>query len=364
MAVRDILSKANRIVVKIGTSNLTENKRLSERKVKNIVERLVDLKKDGKELIVVSSGAIGAGIGKLDLKQKPRDVRMLQAAAAVGQNELMRVYEKYFSEGRWAIAQILLTYEDFEDRKRYLNLRNTVAMLLKMNVIPIINENDTIAVEEIKLGDNDNLSALVAVNLEADALVIVSESGLYTADPKVDKKARLIPVVEKITREVEGYAGGSSHLGVGGMKTKLLAAKKATKAGIPVIVTSLGKDSLISEDSTLFKAEPKLSDWEHWIRYTSKVNGRITVDDGARAAIVEKGGSLLPSGIVKVEGNFKKGDVISVIDKNRIEFCRGIVNYTSSDAENIKGLKTGEIEKIIGHKDSGGVVSRCNMVVI
>lgn len=361
--MKNILGRARRIVVKIGTSNLTENSRLSERKVKNLVENLMALKKEKKELILVSSGAIGAGMSKLDLKQRPRDVKMLQATAAVGQNELMKVYGRYFSQGGQAIAQVLLTYEDFEDRKRYLNLRNTVNTLLKMSVIPIINENDTVAVDEIKLGDNDNLSAFVAVNLEADLLVIISESGLYTGDPKRDKKVELIPVVDKISKEVESYGGGSSALGRGGMKTKLQAAKKATRAGIPVIVTSLGKEGLISGNSTLFKAEEKLSDREHWILYTSKVEGRVMVDDGAKKALLEKGSSLLPSGVIKTEGNFKKGSTVSIVDKNRLEICRGISNYSNLDVEKIRGKKTSEIEKTLGRKDSNEIVSRRNIVL-
>ncbi|MBM3309363.1 MAG: glutamate 5-kinase [Candidatus Altiarchaeales archaeon] len=363
MNALDALRKARRVVVKVGTSNLTESNRLSVRKVKNLVDRLMALKKEGKELILVSSGAIGAGMSKLDLKQRPRDVKMLQATAAVGQNELMKSYGKCFGEYDQTVAQVLLTYEDFEERNRYLNLRNTINTLLKMNVIPVINENDTVAVDEIKLGDNDNLSALVAVNMEADLLVLISESGLHAGDPKENKKAELIPVVEKITREIEEYCGGTSALGRGGMKTKLQAARKTMQAGISMIVTSLGKDSLVSEDSTLFKASGKLSDRQHWICFTSKVKGKIVVDDGARKALLEKGCSLLPSGIVKVEGNFKKGDTVSIVDKNKLDVARGITNYSNVDVERIAGKKTSEIARVLGCKGSNEVVSRCNMVL-
>lgn len=363
MDIGVVLSGSRRVVVKVGTSNLTENNRLSEGKVRNLVEKIMDLRKDGKEVILVSSGAIGAGMARLNLKQRPRDVRMLQATAAVGQNELMKVYGRFFSQRGQAIAQVLLTYEDFESRSRYLNLRNTINTLLKMGVVPVINENDTVAVDEIKLGDNDNLSALVAVNMKADLLVIVSSSGLYTGDPKRDKKARLIPLVEEITQEVEKYGGGSSALGRGGMKTKLQAAKKVMEAGIPLIVTSLGKESLVSDNSTLFKAAGKLSDRQHWIRHTSKVSGVIVVDDGAIKALVERGSSLLPSGVVKTEGVFEKGDTVSIVGKSHLEVLRGIVNYSSLEVEKIKGKKTTETEKILGRKESGEVVSRCNMVL-
>lgn len=359
----EALSKAKRVVVKVGTSNLTEDNRFSGRKVKKLVSLLMKLKKEGKELILVSSGAIGAGMTKLSLKQRPRDVKVLQATAAVGQNELMKVYGRFFSQRGQAIAQVLLTYEDFEDRNRYLNLRNTINTLLQMNVIPVVNENDTVAVDEIKLGDNDNLSALVAVNMKADLLVIVSSSGLHTGDPKKDAKARLIPVVEKITKEVEGYGGGSSALGRGGMKTKLQAAIKAVEAGIPMVLTSPGREILVSDNSTLFKACGSMSGREHWIRHTSKVSGLIVIDDGARKALVERGSSLLPSGVLKAEGVFEKGDTVSIVGKNHVEVSRGIVNYSSLEVEKIKGKKTTETEKILGRKESGEVVSRCNMVL-
>lgn len=357
------LNGAGRVVVKIGTSNLTENNRLSERKVSGIVDRVMALKSDGKEVILVSSGAIAAGMNALKLKERPRDVKLSQATAAVGQNELMQVYGRLFNSNKQAVAQILLTYEDFENRKRYLNLRNTVNTLLKMGVIPIINENDTIAVDEIKFGDNDNLSALVAVNLNADLLILVSSAGLHAGDPKKDKNAPLIPVVTELTKDIEDYAGRSSALGRGGMKTKLQAARKVMEAGIPLIVTSLGKGSLVSKDSTLFNACGRMSDREHWLRHTSKVSGVLVIDDGAKKALVEKGSSLLPSGIVKTEGAFKKDDTVSIADKNRVEVARGITNYSSADVDKIKGRKTAEIETILGRREPGEVVSRCNMVL-
>ncbi|MDD5111701.1 MAG: glutamate 5-kinase [Candidatus Altiarchaeota archaeon] len=357
------LERAGRVVVKIGTSNLTGDNMLSERKVAGIVERVIRLKSGGREVIIVSSGAIAAGMSALKLKERPRDVKLLQATAAVGQNELMRVYGKLFSSRRQAIAQILLTYEDFENRKRYLNLRNTVNTLLKMGVIPIINENDTIAVDEIKFGDNDNLSALVAVNLNADLLILVSSAGLHAGDPKKDKNAPLIPLVTELTKDIEECAGKSTALGSGGMKTKLEAARKATEAGITLIITSLGKDALVSEDSTVFKAGAKLSDREHWIRHTSKPAGRLVVDDGARNALAETGCSLLPSGVLKVEGAFKAGDTVSITDKNRVEIGRGLSNYSSAEAEKLKGKKTSEMVKTTGHAGPREIVSRRNMVL-
>lgn len=360
----DLLAKAKRVVVKVGTGNLTEGNRLSERKVAGIVNRIVSLKKEGKEVILVSSGAIGAGMTRLGLRERPRDVKQLQAAAAVGQGELMKIYSSLFGRHEIVVAQVLLTGEDFSGRVRYLNLRNTINTLLKLDVVPVINENDTVAVDEIKFGDNDNLSALVAVNLEADALLIVSSSGLRTGDPKRDKKACLVPVVEKITREIEAYGGGSTALGSGGMRTKLQAAKKATKAGIPVIVTSLGVDGFVSEDSTLFLAGEGISDREHWLLYTSKPRGVLVVDDGASKALVERNVSLLASGVVKVEGSFGKGDTVSITDKRGVEIARGVSNFSSVDAMKIAGKKSSDISKTLGRKIAGDIVSRCDMVLV
>ncbi len=370
--VRDF-SKAKRIVIKVGTSNLTDkNYRLEPRKVEKLATEIVELKKQDKEIILVSSGAIGAGIGKLDLKQRPRDIKVLQATAAVGQNVLMSTYDRYFAHYDQIIAQILLTHAAFFNRQRYLNLRNTLVTLLKSGIIPIINENDTVAVDEIKLGDNDTLSALVASNLDADLLIILTNTdGLFTYDPKRSKKAELIPVVDEITPEIERIAETGGRTGVGGMKTKIQAAKVVIKAGIPMVIANGGEENILMR---IMKGEPvgtlfmprkrKMNDREHWILFAASPKGRIKVDEGAKAALVKNGGSLLPSGIIGVEREFRSGDTVSITDAEGVEFAKGISNYSSSDIEKIKGLQSREIEHVLGRKDYNEVVYRGNLVLI
>ena len=371
------VAKAKRIVIKVGTSTLTDdNHRLAPDKVKKLAREIVELRRRGKEVILVSSGAIGAGIGKLNLKQRPRDIKLLQATAAVGQSILMSTYDRYFSAYGQTIAQLLLTHADFLSRQRYLNLRNTLLTLLKSGVIPIVNENDTTAVDEIKVGDNDNLSALVASNLEADLLIILTDTdGLFTRDPRRSERAELIPVVRDITPEIERIADTGEKTktsSVGGMKTKIQAAKLAMNAGIPVVIANGAEEDILLR---IVEGEPvgtrflprksdRMNDREHWIRFVSPPRGRIKVDEGAKAALVAKGSSLLPSGIIGVEGAFMPGDTVSIIDSRDIEFARGITNYSSVDIEKIKGLHTGDIERVLGHKEYDEVVYRGNLYLI
>ena len=371
------VAKAKRIVIKVGTSTLTDdNHRLVHAKVEKLAREIVELRRRGKEVILVSSGAIGAGIGKLNLKQRPRDIKLLQATAAVGQSILMSTYDRYFSAYGQTIAQLLLTHADFRSRQRYLNLRNTLLTLLKSGVIPIINENDTTAVDEIKVGDNDNLSALVASNLEADLLIILTDTdGLFTRDPRRSKRAELIPVVRDITPEIERIADTGEKTktsSVGGMRTKIQAAKLAMNAGIPVVIANGAEEDILLR---IVEGEPvgtrflprksdRMNDREHWIRFVSPPRGRIKVDEGAKAALVAKGSSLLPSGIIGVEGVFMPGDTVSIIDSHNIEFARGITNYSSVEIEKIKGLHTSDIERVLGHKEYDEVVYRGNLYLI
>ncbi|MBE0516693.1 MAG: glutamate 5-kinase [Methanophagales archaeon] len=367
------LSKARRIVIKVGTSNLTDkNYRLEPRKVEKLAKEIIELKNNGKEVILVTSGAIGAGIGKLDLKQRPRDIKVLQATAAVGQNILMSTYDRYFTTYEQTIAQVLLTHEDFFDRQRYLNLRNTLSILLKSGVIPIINENDTVAVDEIKVGDNDNLSALVASNLGADLLIILTDTdGLFTYDPKRSKNAALISVVDEITPVIERIAETRGKTGVGGMKTKIQAAKVTMQAGIPLVIANGREENIITRIidgeplGTLFMPKKKkMYSREHWILFASPPKGRIKVDEGAKTALIKNSGSLLPSGIIGVEKEFKSGDTVSIVDANGVEFAKGISNYSSSDIEKIKGMQSKEIEHVLGRKDYAEVVYRGNLVLL
>jgi len=371
------VAKAKRIVIKVGTSTLTDdNHRLAPDKVKKLAREIVELRRRGKEVILVSSGAIGAGIGKLNLKQRPRDIKLLQATAAVGQSILMSTYDRYFSAYGQTIAQLLLTHADFLSRQRYLNLRNTLLTLLKSGVIPIVNENDTTAVDEIKVGDNDNLSALVASNLEADLLIILTDTdGLFTRDPRRSERAELIPVVRDITPEIERIADTGEKTktsSVGGMRTKIQAAKLAMNAGIPVVIANGAEEDILLR---IVEGEPvgtrflprksdRMNDREHWIRFVSPPRGRIKVDEGAKAALVARGSSLLPSGIIGVEGVFMPGDTVSIIDSHNIEFARGITNYSSVEIEKIKGLHTSDIERVLGHKEYDEVVYRGNLYLI
>ncbi|MCW3128882.1 MAG: glutamate 5-kinase [Methanophagales archaeon] len=372
---RDI-SKAKRIVVKVGTSNLTDRSyRLDPRKVEKLAKEIAELKKQSREIILVTSGAIGAGIGKLDLKQRPRDIKVLQATAAVGQNILMSTYDRYFGKYEQTIAQLLLTHEDFFDRKRYLNLRNTLITLLKSGVIPIINENDTVVVDEIKLGDNDNLSALVASNLDADLLIILTDiDGLYTYDPKRSKKAEFISAVEEITPEIERIASARGKTGVGGMKTKIQAAKVTMKAGIPMIIANGNEENILARImageriGTIFLpvrgAKERMNDRKHWLRFASPVKGKIKVDEGAKNALITNGRSLLASGVVGVEDEFIAGDPVSIVDAEGVEFAKGITNYSSEEIKKIKGAQSKEIEQILGRKEYEEVVYRGNLVLM
>ncbi len=373
--VRDF-SEAKRIVIKVGTSNLTDKSyRLDPRKVERLTKEIVDLKKEGREIILVTSGAIGAGIGKLDLKQRPRDIKVLQATAAVGQNILMSTYDRYFAKYGQTIAQLLLTHEDFFDRKRYLNLRNTLITLLKSGVIPIINENDTVVVDEIKLGDNDNLSALVASNLDADLLIILTDiDGLYTYDPKRSKKAEFISIVEEITPEIERIASARGRTGIGGMKTKIQAAKVTMKAGIPMVIANGNEENILARIiageriGTIFLpmegGKGKMNDRKHWLQFASSVKGKIKVDEGAKSALIKNGGSLLASGILDVEDDFLTGDPVSIVDAEGEEFAKGITNYSSEEIKKIKGAQSNEIEQILGRKEYGEVIYRGNLVLV
>jgi glutamate 5-kinase len=369
-------SEAKRIVIKVGTSNLTDKSyRLDPRKVEKLAKEIVELKKHDKEVIVVSSGAIGAGIGKLDLKQRPRDVKVLQATAAIGQNILMSTYDRYFAKYEQTIAQLLLTHEDFFNRQRYLNLKNTLIMLLKSGVIPIINENDTVAVDEIKLGDNDNLSALVASNLDADLLVILTDiDGLFTYDPKRSKKAEFISIVEELTPEIERIASAGGKTGVGGMKTKIQAAKVTMKAGIPMVIANGNEENILSRIiageriGTIFlpdaEAKEKMNGRKHWLRFASSVKGKIKVDEGAKSALIKNRSSLLASGVIGIEDDFMSGDPVSIVDAEGVEFAKGITNYSSEEIKKIKGAQSKDFEQILGRKEYGEVVYRGNLVLV
>ncbi|MGQ9695591.1 MAG: glutamate 5-kinase [Thermodesulfobacteriota bacterium] len=368
------LQKTHRFVLKIGSQVLTNKGRaLSQEVFDRLAQEVSAVKKRGYEIVIVSSGAIAAGMARLGLTEKPKTMPQKQAAAAIGQSALMWHYERFFSFYGEKVAQILLTRDDLANRNRFLNARNTLFSLLNMGVIPIINENDTVVVEEIKVGDNDNLSALVTNLVNADLLIILSDiDGLYDRDPRQFKNAQLIPLVSQITNEMEeGATGTSSPISIGGMVTKLEAARKAAFFGVPTILTNGLVPGIIErilqgeEIGTLFVPQlNKLTSRKHWIAFTLNPKGKIMVDEGAKKAICQKGKSLLPSGVISIEGKFSVGDAVVLVDMQGQEFARGLSNYGSTEINKIKGLKSSEIIDKLGYKYSDEIIHRDDMAVI
>ncbi|MCI0469713.1 MAG: glutamate 5-kinase [Nitrospirae bacterium] len=376
----------SRVVIKIGSSIITDKKGgLNQRRIQSIAKDVSAACSEGYEIVVVSSGAVAAGMKKLGLKEKPTDIRLKQAAAAAGQSSLMWAYEKGFGYFRKKTAQVLLTREDFSERGRYLNSKNTILTLLSYGIVPVINENDTVATDEIKFGDNDQLAALVSGLIEAERLIILSDvDGLYSSCPDMETQrtvsalrikkrwdAELIPFVEAITPDIEAMAGGAgSIVGTGGMYSKIIAAKKAVAYGVKVNIINGRKGGLIlsllrgSHCGTEFKEQrQKISSRKGWIAYAIKPKGSIILDEGAADAILRSGKSLLPSGIVRVIGAFDTGDAVYCVDVNGRRIAKGIVNYSSQDIERIMGKKTAAIEKILGYKYSDEVIHRDNLAL-
>ncbi|MBL7069093.1 MAG: glutamate 5-kinase [Candidatus Omnitrophica bacterium] len=368
-----IKRKFKRILVKVGTSVITSKKsRLDKTKIRKLVGEIAEIIDAGVEVIIVTSGAIGAGIGILKKSARPQSLPELQACAAIGQNQLMKQYEEFFKKRGYITAQILLTQEDLTDRKRYLNAKNTLLTLLEEKAVPVINENDTVSTDEIKFGDNDRLSSLVASLLKVDLLVMLTDvDGLCQYDQK-GKKVKCVNLVEKVTRDVENFAlKQKSKSGIGGMVSKLQAAKIATSSGIPCIIANGTKRETLlkiiegERVGTLFLAHRNaISAKKHWIAYTSKVQGTIKVDNGAKEALVNKQKSLLPSGIIEGEGRFDVGDVVSIIGEENEEFAKGFTNYSSLELRKIMGLKTGQIQSALGYKHYDEVVHRDNLVIL
>lgn len=340
--------------------------------MEKLVREMADLHNEGRELLLVTSGAVGAGMGRLGWKTRPKTIPEKQACAAVGQGLLLQVYENFFSQYGITVGQVLLTRDDFADRRRFLNARNTLLTLLRLGILPIINENDTVAVDEIRFGDNDTLSALVTNLIDAEMLLILSDvDGLYTADPRKDPAARFIPEVEKITPELEAVAGGAgSATGSGGMVTKFQAAQIVGQAGAVMVIAAAAADNVLrrvlagEEIGTVFwPAERHLKGRKRWILFGTTVQGKIYVDEGAARALCEEGRSLLPSGIVGVEGDFEAGHAVSIIAPGGQEIARGLVNYAAAEVDRMKGLKTREIAALMGQQPYDEVVHRDNLVL-
>jgi len=369
---REIVETAKTLVVKIGTNVLSkEDDTLDEERLDALAAQVHKVRQSGRRVVLVSSGAIGAGIGLLSLQKRPDDLPHLQAAAAVGQAHLIHRYDDCLHRYGYRAAQLLLTANDFRRRARYLNVRNTLRTLFEYNAVPIVNENDTVSVDEIRFGDNDRLAALVTNLLESPLLVILSViDGLFDGDP-ADPSSRLIPLVENWDDSLLDLATGRKSLrGTGGMQSKLEAARSATAVGESVIIANGRLPSVIErilageEIGTLFLARGEsIPAWKRWIGYSLPPRGRYVLDDGARQAIEKRGRSLLAIGIVAVEGDFSKGEVVSLVDRHGKEFARGLTNFGAHDARLVAGKKTDQIAGLLGSLPYDEVIHCDNLVV-
>lgn len=368
------LRQTRRVVVKIGSQILSSSDGIEEGRIRGLAGDLALLHDQGKEVVVVSSGAVAAGMTRLGLRERPRTIPQKQALAAVGQIKLMALYERCFSDLNKSVAQILLTHEDLSDRRRYLNAKHTLLTLFESSIIPIVNENDTVAVEEMKFGDNDHLSSLVATLLEADLLVMLSDvDGVFDRDPRLFPDAQLIPLISDLKLYKEKLGGQSQGpYGTGGMSSKIKAAEKAAASGIPTIIANgIEEDTLPKvfsakeEIGTLILPERnRLANRKHWIAYNLKPSGEIVVDHGAYEALVKKGKSLLPSGLREVRGSFGVGECVRCLDSKGKEFARGLVNYSAQELNRIKGLHTSGIEKALGYKAYDEIIHRNDLVLL
>jgi len=374
LEARKSLKNCRRLVIKVGSSTITHaSGQINISRLEKLARELADLHNEGREVLLVTSGAVAAGVGRLGHRDYPKTLPLKQALAAVGQGTLLHLYEKFFAEYGKDIAQVLLTKDDFDERLRYLNARNTLTTLLQLGVIPVINENDTVVVEEIKFGDNDTLSALVAEIVDADLLVILTDiDGLYNDDPHVNNQAELYRELEEIPNIVEkGLRGKGNKFSSGGMYTKLLAARTAMTSGIPMVVANGREPGTVrgiidgQRIGTLFKPkEGRMQARKRWIAFGSQTHGAVSVDSGAVDALVKKGKSLLPSGVVEVEGDFERGNVVSIRTVEGREIGRGMVNYSADEIRAIRGRKTTEIARILGSKDYDEVIHRNNLSLI
>jgi len=364
--------RARRVVVKVGSNVLTARQGLNIPVMRSIAGQISRLMEAGREVILVSSGAMASGLKKIGLERRPDGLPQRQAVAAVGQAGLIMEYEKAFERHRLKAAQILLTSEDLSSRKRYLNARNTLNTLLDWKIVPIINENDTVSVEEIRLGDNDNLAAMITLLMDADLLVILSDiDGLFTRDPRTEPDAELIPVVGVITKSTEKAAGSiPGPLGTGGMMSKINAARKVNSAGVPMVVAKGDKPDILVR---LFDGEAhgtyfvprrhKLTRRKCWIAFSLKPKGILTIDAGARTAVTRRGKSLLASGIVGVQGEFTVGAPVEFQAPGGAAVGVGLVNYGAADIRRIMGLRSQHISQVLGHKPYDEVIHRDNLVI-
>ncbi|NOY83816.1 MAG: glutamate 5-kinase [Nitrospirae bacterium] len=370
---RQDLHKNKRIVIKIGSNVIaSHDKGLNEARLSEIAGEMALLRDAGHELLLVSSGAVLCGAEKLGLSELPKSIPMKQAAAAVGQSCLMWAYERLFSAYKFQVAQILLTHDGITNRRRFINARNTLMTLLEHQVLPIINENDTVTVDEIKMGDNDNLAAQVAHLVDASLLIVFSDvDGLYSEDPRLNPAAKQLTLVESVTDEIEAMAGGTNQRGgTGGMLTKVQMARKVAAYGVTTLLLNgltkgLMQKSFAGEvHGTLFLPETtRRSSRKHWIASSLKPKGALFLDGGAVAAITKNGRSLLPSGIAAVDGDFEVGDALRCLSPERKVVAIGLTNYNASEMMKIKGCRSSQIENLLGYKGADEVIHRDNLVV-
>jgi len=372
MERRALFQRVKRIVVKIGTSVLADDQlNFNLPFFAQLAQKVSDLQKQEIEVIIATSGAIAAGRVELKMESRPTTLAAKQAAAAVGQIHLMRYYRSAFDQHYMEVAQVLLTHGDFQNRKRFLNARQTLLKLLQLKVIPLINENDTISVEEILVGDNDNLSALVSVLVDADLLILLCDvDGLYTSNPDVDSNAKRIALVDDIESVLPFAQGTNNPASTGGMRTKLEAAQHASAYGIPTLITSRQDLDQLSqilqgEDiGTLILPQEKLRSRKHWMVHTLKPVGKILVDAGAVEALKTSGKSLLPAGVANVEGNFDAGDPVDVAGPDGTPFARGLVSYGAVEIDRLKGQRSSDIESILGFKTQDEIIHRDHLALL
>jgi glutamate 5-kinase len=368
------ITQARRVVVKVGSSLVaSRDVGLRPERIEHLAEDIGRVREGGREMLLVSSGAIVSGIQKLGLTTYPKSLPLKQAAAAVGQSRLMWAYEKAFERLGEKVAQVLLTHQDLADRRRFLNARHTLTTLIGLGVIPIINENDTVSVDEIRFGDNDTLAAQVAHLVDADLLIILSDvDGLFTADPRKHAAAVLIPLVSEITRDIEERAGVSSTLeGTGGMATKIQAAKKVAAYGVATLILNGGTPGILSSvfdgselGTVILPRGRRLTSRKQWIAFTLKPKGHLVLDEGAVEALARRGKSLLASGIVDIRGEFEPGDAVLCADRHGKEFAKGLVNFRAETLRKIRGLKTADIRKALGLQEYEEVIHRDNLVIL
>jgi glutamate 5-kinase len=369
-----VISSSSRLVAKVGSSLVTnEGRGLDHKAVTHWAAQIAALRRQGRQVVLVSSGAIAEGMARLGWPKRPTSMHELQAAAAVGQMGLCQAYEAAFAEHGLRTAQVLLTHEDLADRSRYLNARSTLFALLRLGVVPIVNENDTVVTDEIKLGDNDTLGALVTNLIEADALIILTDQrGLYSADPRKNPDAQFISHAQAGTSELEAMAGGAgSGIGTGGMLTKVLAAKRAAHSGAHTVIASGREPNVLTRLAqgecigTELQADmPVWSARKQWMADHLRLRGQVVLDAGALRALLHDGKSLLPIGVTEVRGDFERGDVVACVDTEGREVARGLVNYSSADARRIARQPSSKIAQILGDMTDEELVHRDNLVVL